>query len=237
MGGMEEWIVSGHQLTRIKTAAGHLPRRLGARRRRQCQQTATAPNVRFAEFPGHAYFETQMPAMSASLLLRYRVALTAFLAGLVFSGLTAGPLLGEIRILSGLLGITDPERYMELTGLHRWIAFVHLGIEQTYARFPFFCYGTDWLAFGHLASAAFFVRSYFKPLDSDWVLKTGLCICAAVIPTALIAGRIRGIPVEWRLVDCSFGVLGTLPLLYCLRLTRQMRGRAQPAGSAPDTQR
>ena len=162
--------------------------------------------------------------MNPTLLLRYRLALAAFLAGLVFSGLTAFPLLTEIRLLTRIMGIDDPNRYAELTGLAHWIAFVHVGLEQTYARFPFFGYGTDWLAFGHLASAAFFIRPMFKPLDSDWVLKTGLCICAAVIPVALIAGQVRGVPFAWRLVDCSFGVFGSLPLFYCLHITAQMRG-------------
>jgi len=164
-----------------------------------------------------------MTATSGSVLLRYRLSLGAFLAGLIFSGLTAVPLLGEIRLLSGLLGIDDPARYREFTGLSHWIAYVNFGLEQTYAQFPYFGYGTDWLAFGHLASAAFFIRPLFKPLDSDWVLRTGLGICAAVIPAALIAGHFRGIPFAWRLVDCSFGIFGSLPLLYCLRLTRQMR--------------
>ncbi len=161
--------------------------------------------------------------MNHALLRRYRFALGLFVLGLVFSGLTAGPLLTEIRILSRMLGITDPAHYQNYTGFIHWIAFVHFGLEQTYAKFPFFGYGTDWLAFGHLASAAFFVRPFFKPLDSDWVLQTGLCICAAVIPVALIAGQIRGIPLPWRLIDCSFGVFGSLPLFYCLSLTKQMR--------------
>ena len=161
--------------------------------------------------------------MNPSLVLRYRIALLLFVGGLVFSGLTAGPLLAEIHFLAACMGITDPAHYQELTGLHHWIAYVQFGLEQTYAKFPFFGYGTDWLAFGHLASAAFFVRPFFKPLDSDWVLKTGLCICAAVVPVALIAGGIRGIPFEWRLIDCAFGVFGSIPLFYCLGLTRQMR--------------
>ena len=161
--------------------------------------------------------------MNPSLVLRYRVALFLFLCGLVFSGLTAFPLLTEIRLLAGWMGIADPGRYQEMSGLVRWIAFVQTGLEQTYAKFPFFGYGTDWLAFGHLASAAFFVRPFVKPLDSDWVLKTGLCICAAVIPVAFIAGSVRGVPVEWRLIDCSFGVFGSLPLCYCLSLARRLR--------------
>lgn len=161
--------------------------------------------------------------MNSALLFRYRVSLGLFLMGLVFSGLTAFPLLTEIRIISHYLGIADPARYQELTGLAHWIAYVHFGLEQTYAKFPFFGYGTDWLAFGHLASAAFFIRPLMKPLDSDWVLKTGLCICAAVVPVAFIAGHVRGIPVYWSFIDSAFGIFGSVPLFYCLSLTRQMR--------------
>ena len=39
-----------------------------------------------------------------------------------------------------------------------------------------------------------------------------------VVPLAFICGAMRGIPVYWRLIDCSFGVFGVVPLLYCLRL-------------------
>jgi hypothetical protein len=161
--------------------------------------------------------------MNTPFLLRYRIALVLFLIGLVLSGLTALPLLVEIRVLSSWLGVTDPANYAAYHGLTHWIAFVHYGLVETYAKFPFFGYGTDWLAFGHLASAAFFIRPLQKPEDSDWVLKTGLAICAAVIPAALIAGQVRGIPLEWRLVDCAFGVFGSIPLFYCLSLTRQLR--------------
>jgi len=79
------------------------------------------------------------------------------------------------------------------------------------------------LAFGHLSIAVFFIRPLFKPLESDWVLQSGLVCCAGVIPLALIAGQIRGIPLYWELIDCSFGFFGAIPLLYCLKLTRQMR--------------
>jgi hypothetical protein len=161
--------------------------------------------------------------MNNPLMLRYRISLVLFLVGLVFSGLTAFPLLTEIHLLSSMMGVTDAANYQVYTGWMHWIAYVQLGLEETYARFPFFGYGTDWLAFGHLASAAFFIRPLFKPLDSDWVIKTGLYICAAVIPAAFIAGQIRGIPVSWRLIDSAFGFFGSLPLFYCLHLTRRMR--------------
>jgi hypothetical protein len=46
--------------------------------------------------------------------------------------------------------------------------------------------------------------------------------CAGVIPLALIAGAVRGIPWGWRMIDCSFGVFGVLPLLRCRWLIRQV---------------
>lgn len=157
------------------------------------------------------------------LLFRYRLCLGLFIIGLTLSGITAFPLLTEMRLLASWLGITNAADYQNLTGLQHWIAYVLFGLEETNARFPFLAYGTDWLAFGHLCIAVFFIRPLFKPLESDWVLKCGLICCVAVIPLALIAGHVRGIPLYWRLIDCSFGVLGTIPLLICLKLTRQAK--------------
>ncbi len=164
--------------------------------------------------------------MKPDLLSRYRLSLGCFIVGLVLSGLTAFPLLTEVRLLANLLGIDNAADYLHLTGLQHWIARVLFALEQNQQSFPFLAYGTDWLAFGHLCIAVFFVRPWFKPLESDWVLKCGLVCCAAVIPTALIAGQVRGIPLYWRLIDSSFGVIGAVPLLYCLSLTRRMRAGA-----------
>ena len=171
--------------------------------------------------------------MNPSLLFRYRVSLGLFIVGLILSGITAFPLLTELRLLASWLGIQEPEHYADYPGLLHWIAYVLHGLEVTYAKYPFLAYGTDWLAFGHLCIAVFFIRPWLKPLDSDWVLKCGLVCCAAVIPTAFIAGHVRGIPVYWRLIDCSFGVLGALPLMYCLKLTRRDRSDSSRPIGAP----
>ncbi len=161
--------------------------------------------------------------MKLSLLRRYRLSLGVFIVGLILSGVTAFPLLFELRLLASGLGVANPADYAKLDGLQHWIARVLFALEQNQSQFPFLAYGTDWLALGHLAIAVFFVRPFFQPLESDWVLRCGLICCAAVIPTAILAGQIRGIPLYWRLLDCSFGVFGALPLLYCLRLTQRMR--------------
>jgi hypothetical protein len=41
--------------------------------------------------------------------------------------------------------------------------------------------------------------------------------CAGIIPLSMICGVIRGIPFYWRLIDCSFGIFGCIPL-YLLHI-------------------
>lgn len=145
-----------------------------------------------------------------------------FIIGLVISGVTAFPLLWELRLLSELLGVgsaTSPEEY---SGLRFWILTVRHGLEVTYAEFPWIAYGTDWLALGHLVIAGFFVGPLIHPLSSRATIYTGIVACLAVIPLAMICGPIRGIPFYWRLIDCSFGVLGIIPLVYCLKQIKRM---------------
>lgn len=161
-------------------------------------------------------------------LFRFRAALGLFIAGLVLSGVTAFPLLHELRVLSHLLG---PDAATHVNGLTFWIFTVRNGLEYTYAAYPWIAYGTDWLAFGHLVIAAFFIGPLIHPASSRATLYTGIGACLAVIPFALICGPIRGIPIRgipfyWRLIDCAFGVLGIFPLIYCLKLVKQIEKEA-----------
>jgi hypothetical protein len=156
-------------------------------------------------------------------LKRYHFSLGLFITGLVLSGVTAFPLLLELRLLGAWAGVTDHAAYASHEGLARWIGYVWHGLEVTHAQFPFLAYGTDWLAFGHLMIALFFIGPWRDPVANAWVLKVGLACCALVIPLAFICGPLRGIPFWWRVLDGSFGVFGALPLLYCLRLVQRMR--------------
>lgn len=158
-----------------------------------------------------------------ALLRRYRLVLGCFIVGLVLSGVTAFPLLHELELLGRWLGIPPDAAASSQTGLHFWIATVRDGLRDVHATHPWLAYGTDWLAFGHLIIALFFIGPWRDPIPNAWVLKIGLVACAGVFPLALICGPIRGIPFYWRLIDCSFGLFGCLPLLYCLKLTGQMR--------------
>ncbi|WP_263382589.1 hypothetical protein [Granulicella arctica] len=140
------------------------------------------------------------------------------MTGLLISGVTAFPLQTELRVLRSVLEAAPVRPIAEAVGLLPWIARVHDALSETNAHFPFLAYGTDWLAFAHLVLAALFIGPYRDPVRNKWVVTFGVIACAGVIPLALIAGHVRGIPLPWRLIDCSFGVFGVIPLLRCKQL-------------------
>lgn len=151
---------------------------------------------------------------------RIRLLIAFFMIGLILSGITAFPLLHELNLLCALLGVADVTQAAGHTGLIWWILLVREGLQQTYAHYPFIAYGTDWLAFGHLIIALFFIGPLIDPVRNIWVLRAGLVACVAVLPLALICGPIRDIPIYWRLLDCSFGVVGFIPIWMALKLTQ-----------------
>jgi hypothetical protein len=65
--------------------------------------------------------------------------------------------------------------------------------------------------------AVAFIGPFIDPVRNKWVITFGLIACAGVMPLALIAGPMRGIPFGWRLIDCGFGIAGCIPLLICRR--------------------
>jgi hypothetical protein len=162
-----------------------------------------------------------------SAITRIRVWLAVFVVGLVVSGLTAFPLVTETRLLSGVLhAVPAPD------ALVVWIDRVHAGLAATGRDYPFIAYGTDWLAFAHLVIAAAFWGPWRDPVRNVWVIEWGMICCVAIIPLALIAGPIRGLPWGWLLLDMSFGVFGIVPLLVIRRLIRRLTPSAEIAQPA-----
>jgi hypothetical protein len=170
-----------------------------------------------------------------STALRRRICflLWIFIAGLVISGATAIPLETEANLLARITGATDSAN-LEQPGLLRWLALVREGIVATNAKYPFIGYGTDWLAFGHFVIALAFIGPLRDPVKNVWVVEFGMIACALVVPFALVMGGVRGIPFGWRLIDCSFGVFGFIPLWYCRRLIKRL-AEADPTGAPAQT--
>ena len=153
-------------------------------------------------------------------LRRFRIVIGLFIIGLVLSGVTAFPLLSELRWTTHLLGLDSASSPTGFSGLSFWLLTVRFGLEDIYQRYPWIAYGTDWLAFGHIVIALFFLAALFHPKESRPTLYVGIIACALVFLLAFVCGPIRGIPLYWRFIDSSFGFFGAIPLLYSLRLQR-----------------
>lgn len=126
--------------------------------------------------------------------------LVVFIATLFISGLTAIPVDPQLSLLL--------KRLPADTNLYAWIEKVLTAYRNTAANAPFLLYGYDWLAFAHFVLAVLFIGPYKDPVRNIWVIEFGLIACVLVIPFALVAGHFRSIPFGWRLIDCSFGVIG-----------------------------
>ena len=135
--------------------------------------------------------------------------LLVFMIVLVLSGITAFPIESQLEIAH------DAIQYFQVDNeITKWIERVYEGVRETNARFPFISYGTDWLAFAHLMIAIAFIGPYRDPVRNVWVIEFGLIACIAILPLAFIAGYIRGIPLYWSFLDCSFGIIGGLLLWW-----------------------
>ena len=156
------------------------------------------------------------------LLRRIRLWVVVFIAGLIVSGVTAIPLEWELNLAARVLVNSDAAKAE--SGLVKWVTRVQQGLRETYGKYPFVAYGTDWLAFGHFAIAICFIGAYRDPVRNAWLFTFGMIACWLVIPFALIFGGLRGIPFFWRLIDCSFGLFGLVPLYFCKRFLSQLAG-------------
>ena len=137
--------------------------------------------------------------------------LYVFIAGLLISGITAFPLEWELNLLNQMIG-QETNFGNQFPSLSLWVSKVYFGLAETNKKFPFMAYGTDWLAFAHIILAILLIGPLKDPVKNIWVIEFGIIACILVIPLAMICGEIRGIPIFWRLIDCSFGVLGVIPL-------------------------
>ncbi len=146
-----------------------------------------------------------------------RLLLLVFVAALALSGLTAFPIQAQLEVAHEYI-----QKHSIQNSLSRWLETVYAGVKETNLNYPFIAYGTDWLAFAHLVLAVAFVGPLRDPIKNVWVIQFGLVACVAVFPLALIAGEVRGIPIWWRLIDCSFGFFGGVVLWLCHKKIAQL---------------
>ena len=156
------------------------------------------------------------------LLRRIRILLSGFVIGLALSGITAFPLPAELTLLSHWMGVPDGVPASHFVGITGWIVQIRDALAATQSTYPFLFYGYDWLAFAHLVIASLFWGPLRDPVRNVWVIQWGMFACVATWPIAFICGPLRGIPIFWQLIDCSFGFVGLFPLYAVYRMIRRL---------------
>ena len=171
---------------------------------------------------------TSVSSSIATQLRRIRRLVVLFIVGLFLSGATAIPLETELNWLvewTGARALVDGAAAGAPPAWATWLCRVQTALHETNLKYPFIGYGGDWLAFGHFVIAIAFIGAWRDPVRNRWLFDFGLIACALVIPYAFVCGAVRGIPIWWRLIDCSFGVVGAVPLWYCRQATRRLEAQ------------
>jgi hypothetical protein len=144
------------------------------------------------------------------LRTQIRLRIVLIIAGLVFSGLTAFPIEWELQIAH-----TWILEYRWDNLFSHWIEDAYQGVQKTNSEYPFIAYGSDWLGFAHLVIAIVFIGPLKDPIRNRWVVEFGIIACVLIFPFAFLAGHVREIPIFWRFIDCTFGIVGCAILFDC----------------------
>lgn len=149
------------------------------------------------------------------LITKIRLLICFFIIALILSGVTAFPVETELKWLLSHPGMV-PDYFRP------WLQQVYDALAETNAKYPMLAYGYDWLAFAHIVIAMAFIGPLKDPVKNKWIIDWAILACLAVIPLAFIAGPIRSIPLFHILIDCSFGIIGLIPLFICRQWIRKL---------------
>ena len=149
------------------------------------------------------------------LITKIRLLIIFFMIALIVSGATAMP--AEFG-LQWLMQYKD----MMPQKMGDWLQTCYFALVDTNSKYPFLAYGYDWLAFAHFVIALSFIGPLKDPVKNCWIIDWQIICCICVFPLALIAGPIRHIPVFHIIIDCSFGILGIIPLMICRRWIKKL---------------
>lgn len=153
------------------------------------------------------------------LLKHIQIYIWIIIIGLFISGVTAFPIETELAYFHKHINVFP-------LGMQSWLNTIYSAIKYTNAQYPYLSYGTDWLGFAHVVLALLFVGPLINPVKNVWVIQFGMMACVLIFPLAFIAGGIRHIPIFWRFIDCSFGVVGMVPLWLAYQAISKLEQKA-----------
>ena len=155
------------------------------------------------------------------ILKKIRGIIVFFMIALALSGITAFPIETELNTFFSVTDINS-ESVNDYPEIFKFLHYIKENVTETNLKAPQLAYGCDWLAFAHLVIALLFIGPYRDPVRNKWIIQWGMIACVAILPLAFICGPIRQIPFYWRLIDCSFGVFGIIPLLLCMKYIKAL---------------
>lgn len=150
-----------------------------------------------------------------TLIKKIRYMLVFFIIALILSGVTAFPVETELSWL-----LQHPSLVPAFA--EEWLQNVYAALKDTNTQYPMLAYGYDWLAFAHIVIAMAFIGPLKDPVKNKWIIDWAMLACVAVFPLAFIAAPIRHIPMFHVLIDCSFGLIGLIPLAICRKWIMQL---------------
>ena len=153
-----------------------------------------------------------------TLLKKIRLLILFFIVALILSGVSAFPVETELHWL-----LNHPSLVPSFA--ETWLKDVYNALVETNIKYPMLAYGFDWLAFAHIVIAMAFIGPLRDPIKNKWIIDWAMLACIAILPLAFIAAPIRHIPMFHVLIDCSFGVLGLIPLYFCRKWIKQLESQ------------
>ena len=138
------------------------------------------------------------------------------MAGLLLNGISAIPLISELKIL-----LSKPDVLPQF--LRNWWMYVNKGVNDTTRFYPFMRYGFDWLAFAHLLIAIAFIGPLKDPIKNEWVIRWGMIASALSVIMALGWERLRGIPLWWSCIDAAIAIVAFIVLWLCNHWIKELK--------------
>ena len=154
-------------------------------------------------------------------LKKIRIYLVLFFLGILFSLHTVLFVEVETEFFARHQG-SGTSMEQKLPVVSDWIENLYVSVKETYTNYPVMAYCMDWLSYACVVFAIFLIGAIKDPVKNIWIIQVFMlaCVLAAALP--FIAGPFRGVPIFWRCLDGSFGLIGFLVLLMPYRLTKKL---------------
>ena len=155
------------------------------------------------------------------ILRKIRFYLILFLLAILFSLHTIIFVEAETKLFAKCFGHNT---FMEklCPCVAEWMEHLHLAVLQTYTSYPVIAYCMDWLSYACVVFAGFLLGAIKNPVRNVWIVQVFMVACILAFIFPFIAGPIRDVPIFWRFIDSSFGVVGFLFLLLPYRLIKKL---------------